>query len=90
MTEPLETEVLAALRDVLTDDRGLSRRLSLLEPTKKLARMLAGSRASLIETQPSSIGMPHGGLSSHCSREISKAQVTTKGDSRYATPSLPR
>jgi hypothetical protein len=39
MIQEIETEVLAALRDVLTDDT----RLSLLEPTKKLARMLGGS-----------------------------------------------
>jgi hypothetical protein len=83
MIERLETEVLAALRDALTGDT----RLALLEPTKKLARMLAGSRASLIETRFCSSDMPRG-LSSHCSREISEAQVTTKGDSRNATSSL--
>ncbi len=89
MTEPLATEVLATLRDVLSSDTRLARRLALLEPTKKLARMLAGLGASLIETPLSSIGKPQG-LSSHCSRETREAQVTTKGDSCYATPVLPR
>jgi hypothetical protein len=61
---------------------------SLLEPTKKLTRMLGGCGASLSETHLSSIGKPRG-LSSHCSRETSGAQVTNKGDSRYATPTVP-
>ncbi len=86
MIQEIETEVLATLRDVLTDDT----RLALLESTKKLARMLAGSGLASIETRLSSIGMPHGGLSSDCSRETREAQVTTKGDSRYATPALLR
>jgi hypothetical protein len=86
--ERLETEVLAALRDVLTGDTRLSRRLSLLEPTKQLARMLGGEGASLLETPFSSKGLPQG-LSSHCSREISEAQVHKQGDSRYATAALP-
>ena len=43
MIQEIETEVLAALRDVLASDTRLARRLSLLEPTKKLARMLGGS-----------------------------------------------
>jgi hypothetical protein len=86
MIQRMETEVLAALRDALSSDT----RLALLKPTKKLARMLVGSGASLIETPLSSIGKPQG-LSSHCSREISGAQVTREqGDSRHATPSLPR
>ena len=89
MIQEIETEVLAALRDVLTDDTRLARHLALLEPTKKLAYMLGRSEASLIETPFSSKGVPPG-LSSHCSREISGAQVTDKGDPRYATPSLPR
>jgi hypothetical protein len=89
MIQEIETEMLATLRDVLSSDTPLARRLALLEPTKKLARMLAGLGASLIETPLSSIGMPPG-LFPHCSREISGAQVTTKGDSRYATPALPR
>ena len=88
MPDPLETTVLTTLREALSGDTRLSRRLSLLEPTKKLARMLGGSGASLIETHLSSKGMPPG-LSSHCSREIFWAQVSTKGDSHYATPSLP-
>ena len=88
MPDPLETTVLTTLREALSGDTRLSRRLSLLEPTKKLARMLGGSGASLIETPFSSKDMPPG-LSSHCSRESSGAQVTTKGDSRYATASLP-
>jgi hypothetical protein len=89
MTEPLETEVLAVLRDVLSNDTRLEQRLSLLEPTKKLAHLLGRSGRASIETSLSSIGMPPG-LSAHCSREISEAQVTTKGDSRYATHALPR
>ena len=90
MPDPLETTVLAVLREALGGDTRLSRRFSLREPTKKLARMLGGSGASLIETPFSSIGKPQG-LSSHCSREISGAQVTREqGDSRDATPSLPR
>ncbi len=88
MIQEIETEVLAVLRDVLSSDTRLAQRLSLLEPTKKLARMLGRSGRASIETPLSSIGMPPG-LSSHCSREISGAQVTTKGDSRYATPALP-
>jgi hypothetical protein len=90
MAERLEPEVLATLRDVLSSETPLARRLALLEPTKKLARMLGGSGASLIETPSSSIGKPHGDLSTHCSREISAAQVTTKGDAHDATPSLSR
>ena len=88
MPDPLETAMLAALRDVLTDDTRLSRRLALLEPTKKLARMLGGSGASLIETALSSLGKPSG-LSSHCSRETRLAQAQEQGDPRYATPALP-
>jgi hypothetical protein len=90
MIQEIETEVLAVLRDVLSGDTRLSQRLTLLEPTKKLARMLGGSGASRIETHLSSLPKPHGDLSSHCSRETSGAQVTTKGDSRYATPVVPR
>ena len=60
MNQEIETEVLAVLRDVLSADTGLARRLSLLEPTKKLARMLGGSGASLIETPLSRIGKPQG------------------------------
>lgn len=84
----LETEVLAALREALTGDTRLSRRLALLEPTKQLARMLGGEGASLIETPFSSIRKPPG-LSSHCSRETFGAQVTTKGDFQHATAALP-
>ena len=72
MLERLETQVLAALREL----------------TRKLARWLAGTGASSLETPLSSKGMPPG-LSSHCNREISGAQVTYKGDSLYATSSLP-
>ena len=87
MFDPVETEVLAVLRETLSGHTRLSRRLSRLAPTKKLARLLAGSGASLSETSFSSIGMPRG-LSVHCSREISGAQVTRKGDSRDATATL--
>ena len=90
MAERLEPEVLATLRDVLSSETPLARRLALLEPTKKLARLLGGVRASLIETPSSSLGMPHGDLLTYCSREISAAQVTTKGDAPDATPSLSR
>ncbi len=89
MNQEIETEVLAALRDVLSGDTRLAPRLSRLAPTKKLARMLGGSRASLIETPFSSIGMPNEGLSSHCSRETRLAQAQEQGDSRYATLSPP-
>ena len=85
----IETEVLARLGDVLSSDTRLARRLALLEPTKKLAHLLAGSGRASIETHTFSIGMPPG-LSAHCSREISGAQVTTKGDSCYAIPAFPR
>ena len=89
MPDPLKTEVLAALREALTGDSRLARRFARFEPTKKLARLLAGSGASLIETQSGSIGMPTGGLFAHCSRETRVAQVHKQGDSRYATPTLP-
>jgi len=89
-SQRLDAAALTALREALSGNTKLSRRLALLEPTKKLARMLAGSGLASIETHLSSIGMPNGGLSFHCSRETSGAQVTTKGDSRHATPSLPR
>jgi hypothetical protein len=85
MIECLETEVLAALHDALTGDT----RLALLEPTKKLARMLGGSGASLSETRCCSSDMPRRGLCSHCSRETRLAQAQEQGDSRYATLSLP-
>jgi hypothetical protein len=81
MTDPLETEVFAALREALSGDTRLSRRLALLEPTKKLARMLGGSGASSIETPLRSLGMPSGDLFAHCSRESRLAQVDTQGDS---------
>lgn len=90
MPDLLESEVLAALREALVGHTRLARCLALLEPTKKLARMLGGEGASLIETPFSSIGMPNEGLYPHCSRETRLAQVTTKGDSRHATSSLPR
>ena len=88
MPDPLETEVFATLREALSGHTRLTRRLARLSPTKKLAQVLAGSGASLIETPFSSKGMPPG-LSSHCSRETHLAQVCEQGDSHYATPSLP-
>ena len=88
MPDPVETHVLAVLCETLIGDTWLARRLALLEPTRKLARMLAGSGASSRETSLGSKGMPPG-LSPHCSREISGAQVDVQGDCRYATPSLP-
>lgn len=90
MAEPLELEVLATLRDVLSSDSPLAWRLALLSPTKKLARMLGGVGASLIKTPSSRLGMPHGDLLTYCSREISAAQVTTEGEAPDATPSLSR
>jgi hypothetical protein len=89
MTDPVETEVFTVVREALSGDTGLTGHLTLYEPTKKLARMLAGVGASLIEIPLSRIGMPSGDFFSHCSRESSGAQVDTQGDSRYATPSLP-
>jgi len=82
MPDPLETEVLIALRETLSSDTRLARRLALIEPTRKLAQLLAGSGASSLETTLSSIRKPPG-LYSHCSREISGAQATHKGDSRH-------
>ena len=82
MPDRLETEVLVALRETLGSDIRLARRLVLLEPTRELAQLLAGSGASSSETSLSSIRqLP--GLSHHCSREISGAQATHKGASRY-------
>jgi hypothetical protein len=89
MIQEVETAVLATLREVLTSDNPLARLLALLEPTKKLARMLAGSGLASLETRLSSIGKPHGGFSSHCSRETAAAQAHAQGGSRDATPSLP-
>jgi len=88
MPEQGETAVLATLRETLSGDTRLARRLALLSPTRKLAQLLAGAGASLIETHLSSKGLPPG-LSSHCSRETRLAQVYAQGDSRHATPSLP-
>ena len=84
----LETEVLVALRETLSGDTWLMRRLAQLEPTRKLARLLASTGASSPETHLSSLGLPPG-LSLHCSREVSGAQVDAQGDFPYATPSLP-
>ena len=81
----LDAAALSTLRDVLNGDSLLGRWLARLESTKKLARMLGGSGLAPIETHSCSIGMPQGDLSAHCSREISGAQVTHTGDSRYAT-----
>jgi hypothetical protein len=89
MPDPVETEVLAALRCALVSHTRLARHLALLEPTKKLAYMLGRSEASLIETHLSSKRMPPG-PSSHCNRETRLAQVIDTGGSRHATPSLPR
>ena len=83
MPDRVETQVLTVLRETLADDTRLTQRLALLEPTKTLARLFADEGASAIETHPSSLGMPTGGLSPHCSREISGAQATHKGDSRH-------
>jgi hypothetical protein len=91
MPDPGETAVLVALREALSGDTRLAQHLALLEPTKTLARLFADEGASMSETHLSSIGMPNGGLSSHCSRESSEVQVTREqGDSRNATSSLPR
>ncbi len=79
MHDRLETEVLVALRETLSGDTQLAQRLALLEPTRKLARLLAGSGASSLETYLSSLGMPPG-FYPHCNREISGAQATHKGD----------
>jgi len=89
-SERLDAAALSTLRGVLNGDSLLARRLTWLEPTKKLARMLAGSGLAPIETRLSSTLMPPGDLSAHCSREISWAQVTPKGDSHGATPPLSR
>lgn len=61
---------------------------ALLSPTRKLAQLLAGAGASSSETHLSSIGMPPG-LSLHCNRETSGAQVIHTGGSQHATLSLP-
>ncbi len=82
--ERLDAAALSTLRDVLNGDSPHARWLALPELTKKLACMLGGWEASLIETHSHSSCMPQG-LSAHCSREISGAQVTHKGDSRNAT-----
>ena len=88
MFDSLETPVLAVVRETLIGHTRLDQHLALIEPTRKLAQLLAGSGASSLETPLSSTGMPPG-FSLHCSREISGAQGTSKGDCRYATPSLP-
>ena len=90
MIQGMETNVFATLGDVFTAETRLSRLLAPLEPRKKLARMLAASGLAPIETRLCSIGMPHGDLSAHCSRESSGAQVTYKGDSYDARPPLSR
>ena len=90
MIQGMETNVFATLGDVFTAETRLSRLFAPLEPRKKLARMLAASGLAPIETRLSSTLMPPGDLSAHCSREISWAQVTPKGDSHDATPPLSR
>ena len=73
MTQRVETNVLTTLRDVLTSETRLSRRLARLAPTQKLARMLGRSEASLSETPFSSKGMLHG-LSVYSSRPTDMLQ----------------
>lgn len=81
-------DLLVTLREVLSSESPLAR---LLEPTKMLARMLGGERASVLETRLSSSCVPHGELPAHCSRELSGAQGTDEqGDSRYATRAISR
>ena len=80
MSNSLETQVLAMQRETLIGHTRLAWRLALCEPTRKLARMLASSGASSLETYLSSLGMPPG-LSPHCNREISGAQADTQGGS---------
>src|SRR5258706_10671765 len=63
MTEPCETDMLSTLRDIFLSKSTLARRLALLEPTTKLARMLSGGGASCIETRSCSLDVPHGGFS---------------------------
>jgi hypothetical protein len=43
MPDPLETEVLAVLREACSGNTQLTRQLALLEPTRKLARLLVGT-----------------------------------------------
>ena len=69
-------------------DAGTTTTLALIEPIPTLARLFADEGASVNETHLSSLGLPPG-LSLHCNREISGAQVTSKGDFSYATSSLP-
>ncbi len=78
MPDTLETEVLVMLRETLGGDTRLARPLALLEPTRKLARWLAGSGASSLETSLGSKGLPPG-FSPHCNRESSGAQADTQG-----------
>jgi len=80
MIHQLDTAVVAARREALSGDTRLARRLALHSPTRKLAHLLAGSGASSLETHLGSKSVPPG-LSPHCSREISGAQATHKGDS---------
>ena len=75
MSERGETTVVAALREALSG------------PTR-LARLFGDEGASVPETNLSSIGKPPG-LTSHCSRQISGAQVDAQGDACYATAPLP-
>jgi hypothetical protein len=90
MTEPLETDMLATLRDIFLSKSTLARQLALLEPTTKLARMLGGCGASCIETRSCSSDVPHGGSSAHCSRQTSGAQADEPGGFLYATSPLSR
>ena len=83
--ERLGAAALSTLRGLLNGDSPFERWFVLIEPIKKLARMLGGSGASFLETHSCNTLMPPGDLSAHCSREISWAQVTNKEDSRNAT-----
>lgn len=84
-------DLLATLREALSSGSPLARLLALIEPTKKLARMLGGDGASVLETRLCSSCVPHGGFSAHCTRELSGAQGTDEpGDSHHATPLIPR
>ena len=85
MIQGIEANVFATLRDGRTRDIRLSRRLARRVSTKKLACMLGGSGLASSETRSCSMGMPQRGLFAHCSREISRAQVTHKGDFLHAT-----
>ena len=87
-SQRLDTTALSLLRGVLSSEMRLVGLLAPLEPTNKLARVLAGGGASFIETSSCSSDMPHEGLFPHCSRGTSGAQVDKPGGTLYATPPL--